>query len=65
MKWVSTTYQFFLLVNLYCLVFAVFCSDEKDSAEFSLHAMNNQINLSGSLLVHDLPSFANRILIFL
>ncbi len=47
-----------LIVNLYCHVthvFAVFWSDEKDSSEFSLSAMNIQSNLSGSSQVHDLP----------
>ncbi len=43
-----------LIVNLYCHVFAVFLSDEKDNSGFSLIAISIQTNLSGSPLEHDL-----------
>ncbi len=38
---------------MYCHVFAVFCSDERESSEFSLIAMNIQSNLPGSSLGYD------------
>ena len=45
----------FLTVNLYSHVFAVFWSDEQDSSEFSLNAINIQTNLQvlGQSLEHD------------
>jgi hypothetical protein len=54
-EWVSTIYQYetVLIVTLYCHEFAVFWSDERESSEFSLIAMNIQSNISGSSLEHD------------
>ena len=56
-EWASTIYKYhmFLTVTLYCHVFAVFWSDEKDSSEFSLNAIKIQTNIqvSGQSLEHD------------